>query len=93
MLPTLKNFSPPSQNQFFDTQNQFFNTQSPPLLPPSKSSLFGSQTTVAVKPPKEKIIDEIDTAIYQIPELPKLELDDSLFNTLGTEADRRQKTF
>lgn len=56
-------------------------------MPPSKSSLFGSQTTVAVKPPKEKIIYKIDTAIYQIPKPPKLELSDSLFNTLDTEAE------
>ena len=53
---------------------------------PSKSSLFDSQTAVAVKPPKEKIIDEIETAIYKIPDPPKLELDDSLLNALGIEA-------
>ena len=53
---------------------------------PSKSSLFDSQTAVAVKPPKEKIIDKIETAIYKIPDPPKLELGDSLLNALGIEA-------
>ena len=81
----MNNFQPPSQNQNFKTQNQFLNAQSPLLLPPSKSSLFSSPTAVAVKPLK-KIIDEIDTAIYEIPDPPKLELGKSLLSNLGTEA-------
>ena len=36
---------------------------------------------------KEKIIDEIDDKIYEIPDLPKLELGDQLLNTLGAEAE------
>ena len=34
---------------------------------------------------KEKIIDEIDDKIYEIPDLPKLELGDQILNTLGAE--------
>ena len=83
--PALNNFQPPSQNQNFKTQNQFLNAQSPLLLPPSKSSLFSSPTAVAVKPLK-KIIDEIDTAIHEIPDPQKLELGKSLLSNLGTEA-------
>ena len=36
---------------------------------------------------KEKIIDESDDKIYELPDLPKLELGDRLLNTLGTEAE------
>ena len=36
---------------------------------------------------KEKIIDEIDDKIYEIPDLPKLELGDQVLNTLGVEAE------
>lgn len=57
------------------------------MLPQSRSSLFGSQTAVAVNPPKEKIIDEIDYAIYEIEDLPKLELGNSRLNALSTEAE------
>lgn len=32
-------------------------------------------------------MDEIDTAIYEMPDPPKIELDDSLFNNLGTRAE------
>ena len=38
-------------------------------------------------PPKEKIIDEIDTAIYKICDPPKIELGDSLLNVLTTKAE------
>ena len=36
---------------------------------------------------KEKIIGEIDDKIYEIPDLPKLELSDQVLNTLGVEAE------
>ena len=36
---------------------------------------------------REKIIDKIDDKIYEIPDLPKLELGDQLLNTLGAEAE------
>ena len=39
------------------------------------------------KKEKEKIIDEIDNKIYELPDLPKLELGDGLLNTLGVEAE------
>ena len=32
-------------------------------------------------------MDEIDTAIYEMPDPPKIELDDSLLNNLGTRAE------
>ena len=35
---------------------------------------------------KEKVLDEIDDKIYELPDLPKLELGDQLLNTLGAEA-------
>ena len=36
---------------------------------------------------KEKLIDENDENIYELPDLPKLELGDQLLNTLGAEAE------
>ena len=36
---------------------------------------------------KEKVLDEIDDKIYELPDLPKLELGDQLLNTLGAEAE------
>ena len=36
---------------------------------------------------KEKIIDETDDKIYEIPDLPKLELGNQLLNILGSEAE------
>ena len=53
--------------------------------------MFGLQTAIAVKPRKEKIIDEIDTVIYEIPDHPKLELSNSLLNALGTKAEDNLK--
>ena len=41
----------------------------------------------ATKVPKEKIIDKIDTAIYKLPNSPKIELGDTLLNALSTEAE------
>ena len=41
----------------------------------------------ATKPPKEKINDQIDRAIYELPDLPKIELGDPLLNILSTEAE------
>ena len=39
------------------------------------------------KKEKEKIIDEIDNKIYELPDLPKLELGYGLLNTLDVEAE------
>lgn len=41
----------------------------------------------ATKVPKEKIIDKIDTAIYKLPNSPKIELGDTLLNALSTGAE------
>ena len=41
----------------------------------------------ATKPPKEKINDQIDRAIYELPDPPKIELGDPLLNILSTEAE------
>ena len=49
--------------------------------------LFGLQTMTATKVPKEKIIDKIDTAIYKLPNSPKIELGDTLLNALSTGAE------
>ena len=68
-----------------------FNIPLPPPPPPPPPSLLGSQTMTAVEKPKEKgeekIIDKFDTTIYEMPDPPKIELGDSLLNTLGTRAD------
>ena len=36
---------------------------------------------------KDKVSEEIDDKIYEIPDLPKFELGDGLVNILGTEAE------
>ena len=36
---------------------------------------------------QEKVIDDIDTAIYELPDLPKREISDPLTNVLKTEAE------
>ena len=36
---------------------------------------------------KEKVLDEIDDKIYELPDLPNLGLGDYLLNTLGAEAE------
>ena len=41
----------------------------------------------ATKPPKEKINDQIDRAIYELPDPPKIQLGDPLLNILSTEAE------
>ena len=53
-------------------------------------SLFGSQIHTLTKEKneeiKDKVLEEIDDKIYEIPDLPKLELEDGLANILGAEA-------
>ena len=41
----------------------------------------------ATKPLKEKINDQIDRAIYELPDPPKIELGDPLLNILSIEAE------
>ena len=75
--------SPPPSNNFQQPSppppSSFNNFSPPPPLPPlPPQPRFGSQTMVATKPPKEKIIDEIDNAVYEIPDPAKPELRDLL---------------
>ena len=54
------------------------------------TDLFGSQVLTKAKEEKtkdNKILGEIDDKIYEIPDLPKLELGDDLANILGAEAE------
>ena len=53
------------------------------------TDLFGSQVLTKQKEEETKdiFLEEIDDKIYEIPDLPKLELGDGLANTLGAEAD------
>ena len=56
------------------------------------NNLFGSQTQTLMKEKeegiKDKVLEEIDDKIYEIPDLPpKLELGDGLANVLGPEAE------
>ena len=39
------------------------------------------------KPEKEQILEDIDTAIYEVPEPPKIEIGDPLLNFLSTDAE------
>ena len=39
------------------------------------------------KPESEKVIENIDTAIYEIPDPPKIEIGDPLLNVLSTDAE------
>ena len=79
--PTL----PPYQQNFSQQQQQQFPIQ---LIFPS-TDLFGSQVLTKEKEEeaKEKVLEEIDGKIYEIPGLPKLELGDGLANILGAEAE------
>ena len=76
MFSHRKQLQPPPSN---------FNLLTPPPEFPSADHLFGSHVMTKEKKEeeKEKIIDEIDNKIYELPDLPKLELGDGLLNTLG----------
>ena len=78
----------PSFQQNFSRQGQFL-TQ--PTFPP-RDNPFGSQTQTLTREKKEetrdKILDEIDDKIFDIPNLsPKLELGDGLAKVLGKEVE------
>ena len=80
--PTL----PPYQQIFSQQQQQQqFSTQ---LTFPS-TDLFSSQVLTKEKEEetKDKVLEETDDKIHEIPDLPKLELGDSLANILGAEAE------
>ena len=53
------------------------------------NNLFGSQTQTLTREKeetKDKVLEEIDEKIHEIPDLPKLELGNGLINVLGAEA-------
>ena len=56
-------------------------------------NIFGSQTqTLTREKEREKVVQEsvqqeLDNAIYKLPDPPKLELGNGLLNSLGIEAD------
>ena len=56
-------------------------------------NIFGSQTqNVTREKDQEKVVhgsvqQELDDAIYELPDPPKLELGDDLLNSFGVEAD------
>ena len=52
------------------------------------SNLFGSQAATAVRENKTKTQQEVDDFLYELPDnMPELELEDGLLETLGTEAE------
>ena len=85
-------------------QSQYFPPPSSPPLPlpgqrptarPSAtqtqpSTQFGemAMTKTKIKPEKEQVLEDIGTAIYEIPEPPKLEIGDPLLNFLWTDAEK-----
>ena len=95
--PTFSPFQPPPPlppPPIFPTFEQNFSQQqqfSTQLTFPSTDSLFGSETQTLTREKKEetkdKVVKEIDDKIYEIPDLPKLELRDALANLLGPEAE------
>ena len=44
-------------------------------------------TLTRTKPEPEKVIENIDTTIYEIPDPPKIEIGDPLLNILSTDAE------
>ena len=93
--PIFSTFQPPPPPPTFTTFQQNFpqQRQFPTQATfPSADNLFGSQTQTLIREKKEetrdKILDETDDKIYEIPDLPpKIELGDGLANVLGTEAE------
>ena len=91
-VPSQQPFLPPQpptlplyQQNFSQQQQQQFPTQ----LTFSLTDLFGSQVLTKEKEEKtkDKVLGEIDNKIYEMPDLPKLELGDGLANILGAEAE------
>ena len=52
------------------------------------SSHFGEMTMTKTKSKEEQVLEDIDTAIYETPEPPELEIGDSLLNFLSTYAEK-----
>ena len=88
---------PPSFNSF---QSQFLQPPLPPptSLLPRRSSAIQSQpsihfsemtmTKTEAKPKQELVLEDIYSAIYEIPEPPKIEIGDPLLNVLSTDAEK-----
>ena len=68
----------------FKVKNNFFRNSFFPFVVIEWSKL---DQNIPNSPPKEKIIDQTDTAIYELPDLPKIELGDPLLNILSTEVE------
>ena len=91
--PTFNNFylPPPQPLPTFNLPSPLtFNNVFSQL--PKKGSTFQSQhpleaTLTRTKPEPEKVIENIDTAIYEIPNPPKIEIRDLLSNILSTDAE------
>ena len=48
---------------------------------------FGETTITKTKPKKEQIVEDIDKAIYEVPEPPKIERGHPFLNFLSTDAE------
>ena len=48
---------------------------------------FWENTMTKTKPEKEQILEDIDTAIYEVPESPKIETGDPFLNFLYIETE------
>ena len=73
--------SPPSLNPP-PPPHQSFNLSSP-------QQIFGkaTMTKTKTKPKQEQLIEDIDSAIYEIPDPPKIEIGDPLMNVLSTDTE------
>ena len=97
--PLPESFLDSSRPQQFKPHNSFGNFHIPAQLSFANFSrneqlsgnLFGSLTQVKEKP-AEKFVQnsvqkELDDTVYELPDLPKLELDNGLLSTLGVQPD------
>ena len=82
-------YVPPPQSPPLSNFNFKFLPPPPPPTFPSIDQLFGSHVMTKEKKEdeKEKVLDEIDDKIYELPDLPKLELWDQLLNILDAEVE------
>ena len=48
---------------------------------------FGEMAITKTKPEDEQILEDIDTAICEVPESPKMKIGDPLLNYLSTDAE------
>ena len=84
---------PPTTNQIFPPRSPLpppsssFNFLTQPTFP--SNNLFGSQTQTLTRAKKDSKNEEPlnDNKIYELPEIPKIELGDRLANVLGTDGE------